>query len=200
MAKVVINNAFGGFMLPSSTANQIAAATGFCAVAITWGDIPRHMPELVQAVEALSEYQRGYLEVVEVNGPYLIGECDGQEVITEMCQEDWIDPEAEIRYETYNRLPPSPEDNLASFDSYRARGMNRRYDPKQPRGYGRPRRYVKFREVGSYTEEFFGATFVNKVYTSKIITRKGKRPAQKPKGKTLSDKRKLFTKMLPESV
>ena len=118
----------------------------------------------------------------------------------EMCQLDWIDPEAEIRYETYNRLPPSPEDNLASFDSYRVGGMNRRYNRKQPRGYGRSHRYVKFREVGSYEEEFFGATFVNKVYAPRIVTRKGKRPSQKPKGKTLSDKRKLFALILPESV
>tara|TARA_Y100000592_G_scaffold100326_1_gene179871 strand:- start:916 stop:1518 length:603 start_codon:yes stop_codon:yes gene_type:complete len=200
MAKVVINNSFGGFMLPSSTANQIAAATGFCPVAITWGDIPRHLPELVQAVEALSSHQRGSLVVVEVNGPYRISEYDGCESITEMCEQDWIDPEAEIQYNTYNRLPSSPEDNMASFDSYRIKGMSRSYGRKERRRFRcRPRRTVKFREVGTTEVELFGDIYVDKVYQMMWVDRKGKRPAQKPKGKTLADKRKLFAKIMPEA-
>ena len=199
MAKVVINNSFGGFDLLPSISNKIAAATGFCPVSISCGFIPRHLPELVQAVEALHPSQRGSLRVVEVDGPYRISEYDGAETVVLMSQQNWIDPEAEIQYETYNRLPPSPEDNLASFDEFRIKGMNRSYGRKERRRFRcRPRRTVKFREVGTTEVEWFGTTYTDKVYMMVHIPRKGKRPAQKPKGKTLADKRKLFSKLMPE--
>lgn len=110
--KVAYNACFGGFSLSLDAAKEYAKRKG---LSYSMGDIDvagfeyikvegdfdvmrpkcRHDPDLISVIEEMGEAASGYcasLEIVEVSGPYIIDEYDGNENVVEPGDTKWIDP------------------------------------------------------------------------------------------------------------
>ena len=107
MHKVVINTCFGGFGLSKKARNWLERVTSLCPEEL-WdttresefkyqmvGDMPRHHPMLVAAVEEFGRGANGEcadLAVIEIPGnQYIIGNYDGSEWVTTPQNIQWTE-------------------------------------------------------------------------------------------------------------